>query len=108
MGETEQLPVRKSFAEGSLQYEVDPSQDINVTCPVVILHGVQDESVPYKANTDNSGIQNQTLSFTELNRDYEQAEDRQCGAGLLQTSGPSFFRSQQFSNPLLCSEEDDE
>ena len=23
-----------------------------MTCPVVILHGVQDESVPYKANTD--------------------------------------------------------
>ena len=79
-----------------------------MTCPVVILHGVQDESVPYKANTNNSWIQNQTLSFTELNRDYEQAEDRQCGAGLLQTSGPSFFRSQQFSNSLLCSEEDDE
>ena len=46
--EEEDLPVRKSFAEKSREYELDLSEEIMVTCPVTILHGVRDESVPYQ------------------------------------------------------------
>ena len=46
--EEEDLPVRKSFAEKSREYELDLSEEIKVTCPVTILHGVRDESVPYQ------------------------------------------------------------
>ena len=46
--EEEELPVRKSFAEKSREYELDLSEEIMVTCPVTILHGVRDESVPYQ------------------------------------------------------------
>ena len=46
-GEYEELPVRKSFAEKSAEYEVALSGDIQVDSPVMILHGVRDQSVPY-------------------------------------------------------------
>ena len=50
--EEECLPVRKSFAEKSRDLELDLSEEINVTCPVTILHGVRDESVPYQVNIE--------------------------------------------------------
>ena len=42
--------MRKSFAEKSREFELDLSEEIKVTCPVTILHGVRDESVPYQVN----------------------------------------------------------
>ena len=48
--EKEDLPIRKSFAENSREYELDLSEEINVACPVSILHGVKDESIPYQVN----------------------------------------------------------
>ena len=48
--EEETLPIRKSFAENSREFELDLSKEINVTCPVTILHGVKDQSVPYQVN----------------------------------------------------------
>jgi len=47
-GEYQDLPVRKCFAEESVQYELEPCEDIKVQSPVTILHGVRDQSVPYQ------------------------------------------------------------
>ena len=49
-GEYQDLPVRKCFAEESVQYELEPCEDIKVQSPVTILHGVRDQSVPYQAS----------------------------------------------------------
>ena len=48
----ENLPVRKAFQENSLEFEIDLSEKIGVVCPVKILHGVLDDSVPYKNSLD--------------------------------------------------------
>ena len=48
----ENLPVRKAFQENSLEFEIDLSEKIGVACPVKILHGVMDDSVPYKNSLD--------------------------------------------------------
>ena len=32
---------------------MDLSEEINVTCPVTILHGVRDESIPYEVSIDS-------------------------------------------------------
>ena len=43
-----ELPMSKNFRDTSLGVELDLSSPINVDCPVRILHGVLDESVPYE------------------------------------------------------------
>ena len=48
----ENLPVRKAFQENSLGFEIDLSEKIGIECPVKILHGVLDDSVPYKNSLD--------------------------------------------------------
>ena len=48
----ENLPVRKAFQENSLEFEIDLSEKIDVECPVKILHGVLDDSVPYQNSLD--------------------------------------------------------
>ena len=49
----ENLPVRRAFQENSQTYEIDLTEKLNVKCPVKILHGVLDESVPYKVILTN-------------------------------------------------------
>jgi len=44
-------PVRKSFSENSEKLEIDLTQPIPITCPVKLLHGCEDESVPYVQST---------------------------------------------------------
>lgn len=41
-------PLKKSFAENSANFEIDLSQPIAINCPVKILHGVADDTIPYK------------------------------------------------------------
>ena len=53
--EQRELAVRKSFVENSYQFELDLSRQINVNCPVTILHGVKDEDVPYEVSRVLSG-----------------------------------------------------
>jgi len=43
-------PLKKSFAENSAKFEIDLGQPIDISCPVRILHGVADDSVPYKSS----------------------------------------------------------
>ena len=42
------VPVSKMFVEDSAKMELDPSQPLEIKCPVKILHGVQDETIPYE------------------------------------------------------------
>ena len=42
------MPLRKGFAESSHSVELDVTSPLNVTCPVRILHGVEDDSVPFQ------------------------------------------------------------
>ena len=50
------LPLRKSLIERSSQYELDLSQELNITCPVTILHGVKDQSVSFMVISTHSSI----------------------------------------------------
>jgi len=43
-------PIRKSFFDKTMEFELNGEIDIQV--PVTILHGVQDESVPFKGSID--------------------------------------------------------
>lgn len=43
------VPVSKAFVQNSSEMEFESGVNtINVTCPVKIIHGVQDETVPFK------------------------------------------------------------
>ena len=42
------IPVSKLFVEESVNMELDTSQSLEITCPVKILHGVQDDTIPYE------------------------------------------------------------
>jgi len=46
--ETEMLTLRKSFIENSKSFDIDLSKPVEVTCPVRILHGVEDVIIPYR------------------------------------------------------------
>ena len=59
--------------ERSSQFELDLSKQIDVTCPVTILHGVKDEEVPYKASL---GIMNQ-LRTEEVELTLSKTADHQ-------------------------------
>jgi len=67
------LGLRKSFVEKSLQYELNFRQGINVTCPVTILHGVEDDSVPYQKSIR---IMNK-LKTEEVELVYSKSADHQ-------------------------------
>ena len=51
----EDLALRKSFTEKSDHYrhKFSHQQSINVKCPVTILHGVKDQTVPFTVNIGN-------------------------------------------------------
>ena len=42
------IPVSKVFVEESVNMELDTSQSLEITCPVKIIHGVQDDTIPYE------------------------------------------------------------
>jgi len=42
------IPLSKRFSDSSSIVELDLSTPLNVNCPVRILHGVQDDTVPYE------------------------------------------------------------
>ena len=42
------IPVSKLFVEESVNMELDTSQSLEITCPVKIIHGVQDDTIPYE------------------------------------------------------------
>ena len=42
------LPIFKAFAEESDKMELDTSKPLEIKCPVKIIHGVKDETVPYE------------------------------------------------------------
>ena len=46
----DKLAIRKSFAENSRHFEINLNEKINVSCPVKLFHGVEDQSVPYKVS----------------------------------------------------------
>jgi len=50
----EKLAIRKAFAENSEQFEI--RGEIDVKCPVRILHGVQDQSVPYQVTKMTNNV----------------------------------------------------
>jgi len=52
-------PLKKSFAENSAKYELDLTQDIKIDCPIKILHGVCDDTIPYK---NSLGIMEKIIS----------------------------------------------
>ena len=41
------LPIFKAFVEESAQMELDTSKPLEINCPVKIIHGVKDDTVPY-------------------------------------------------------------
>jgi len=55
-------PIRKSFFENTVQFE--NTGEIGVDVPVIILHGVKDETVPYRSSLDI--IENITSKDVEL------------------------------------------
>ena len=42
------LPIFKAFAKESDKMELDTSKPLEIKCPVKIIHGVKDETVPYE------------------------------------------------------------
>ena len=42
------MPLRKSFIDATVPFEIDASALASINIPVTILHGVQDEVVPYR------------------------------------------------------------
>ena len=42
------MPIFKAFAEESDKMELDTSKSLEIKCPVKIIHGVKDETVPYE------------------------------------------------------------
>lgn len=44
--------MKKDFALDSRQFEVDLAKPVNITCPVRIMHGLQDNEVPHQQTLD--------------------------------------------------------
>ena len=42
------IPVSKVFVEESINMELDTSTTLDIKCPVKILHGIQDDTIPYE------------------------------------------------------------
>ena len=42
------LPISKSFVDQSVDMEIDTSKPLEIKCPVKIIHGVQDETIPFR------------------------------------------------------------
>ena len=52
-------PLKKSFAENSANFELDLSEPLDITCPVKILHGLSDETIPYN---NSMGVMEKIMS----------------------------------------------
>jgi len=66
-------PLKKSFAENSVKFELDLSKSIEIDCPVKILHGVGDATINYK----NSLVIMEKIRSEEVELIYrKQAEHR--------------------------------
>ena len=71
-----EIPFSKRFCESSREVELDLTKPIKVNVPVRILHGVQDESVPY----ENSISLMKLLQSEDVDLLYRKAGDhRLCG-----------------------------
>jgi alpha-beta hydrolase superfamily lysophospholipase len=46
------MPLRKSFVDATVPFEMDAAALADVRIPVAILHGVEDEVVPYRGSLD--------------------------------------------------------
>lgn len=46
------IPVRKEFVSKSVELELDLKSPLEITCPVRIIHGVQDDTIPYAKSLD--------------------------------------------------------
>ena len=42
------VPVSKQLVEESVTMELDTTKPLEIKCPVKIIHGVQDDTVPYE------------------------------------------------------------
>ena len=42
------MPISKIFVENSVNMELNTSKPLEIKCPVKIIHGVQDDTVPYE------------------------------------------------------------
>lgn len=42
--------LRKDFCDNSAQFEIDFSKEINVNCPVRIIHAIGDADIPYESS----------------------------------------------------------
>ena len=70
-----EMPLHKKFVESSYGMEIDLQNPINVDVPVRIIHGVQDDSVPYK----NSITLMNSLASKDVDVLYRKAGDhRMC------------------------------
>jgi pimeloyl-ACP methyl ester carboxylesterase len=46
------VPIRKDFVAKSSELEIDLSKCLEIKCPVKIIHGVQDDTIPFKNSLD--------------------------------------------------------
>ena len=74
------IPVSKLFVEESVNMELDTSQSLEITCPVKIIHGVQDDTIPY----ENSLKVMKMISNDNVELIYQKSGDHrlQSDAGL--------------------------
>ena len=66
-----EMPLHKKFVESSYEMEIDLQNPINVDVPIRIIHGVQDDSVPYK----NSITLMNSLASKDVDILYRKAGD---------------------------------
>jgi len=65
------IPVSKVFVEESVDMELDTSQPLDITCPVKIIHGVQDDTIPF----ENSLKVMKMISIDDVELIYQKSGD---------------------------------
>ena len=70
------VPVSKEFMTKSAEMDLDLSKQLEIQCPVKIIHGVQDKSVPFIQSLDGM----QLISTDQVELIFQKSGDHQMGS----------------------------
>ena len=77
------MPVSERFAQESVEVEIDTSKALAITCPVKILHGMDDDVVPFESGVNLAKLMSSTDVDVTLRKSGDQRMSKEEDLALI-------------------------